>query len=166
MVKTCLSPKRVPNDRNLPLCSPLTPLGAPALVDMVLHTVMSMRLLKILLLPPALLQTHVRGYAGLTSQLWRQSLRVWKTRLAIYAIAAVCLLLGLLLAGVSLLLWSALPVLAQNSAWVLLALPCALLALAVVCQAWANRLRMPAAFDTLKAQLELDIAALRQSQKP
>ncbi len=127
---------------------------------------MPMRLLKILLLPPELLKTHVRGYTDLASQEWGQRVRILKTQWIIYTIGAVSLVLGLILAGVSLLLWSALPVLAEHSAWVMLALPAALLTLALVCQAWARRLRLPPAFDKLKAQIKLDFLALCQSQEP
>jgi hypothetical protein len=127
---------------------------------------MSMRWLKILLLPPQLLKTHVRGYADLASQAWEQRMRILKTRLILYVIGATSWLLGLLLAGVSLLLWSALPVLAEHSAWVMLGLPGALLALALICQIWAHRLQSPSAFEKIKAQIALDMLALRQSQEP
>lgn len=127
---------------------------------------MSKRLLKILLLPPELLKTHVRGYADLASQAWGQRMRILKTRLILYVIGATSLLLGLFLAGVSLLLWSALPVLAEHSAWVMLALPGALLTLALICQIWAHRLQLPSAFEKIKAQIALDMLALRQSQEP
>lgn len=127
---------------------------------------MSMRLLKILLLPPELLKTHVRGYADLASQAWGQRMRILKTRVILYVIGATSLLLGLFLAGVSLLLWSALPVLAEHSAWVMLALPGALLTLALICQIWSHRLQSPSAFEKIKAQITLDMLALRQSQEP
>jgi hypothetical protein len=127
---------------------------------------MSMRLLKILLLPPELLKTHVRGYADLASQAWGQRMRILKTRLILYVIAATSLLLSLFFAGVSLLLWSALPVLAEHSAWVMLALPGTLMALALICQIWAHSLQSPSAFEKIKAQIALDMLALRQSQEP
>lgn len=123
---------------------------------------MAMRLLKILLLPPDLLKTHVHGYADLASQEWAQHVRIWKTRLIICAIGTTSLILGVFLAGVSLLLWSALPVLAERSAWVMAVLPATLLAIAGICQAWFCQLQAPPAFGKLKEQLQLDILALRQ----
>lgn len=127
---------------------------------------MSRLLLKLLLLPPELLKTHVHGYADLVSEEWARQLRAWKTRWLIQATCWISGLLGLFLAGVSLLLWSALPVVDARSAWVMWFVPGALGVLSLACGVWARQIKKPHPFDKLKAQIELDILAMRQSQKP
>lgn len=126
---------------------------------------MSRLLLKLLLLPPALLKMHVHGYADLASEEWERQRCIWKTRLLIGVIGTVSGALGLLLAGVSLLLWSALPVVDGGRAWVMWFLPVALGLFSLACWAWAKRIKMSPPFDKLKAQIALDIRALRQSQE-
>ena len=126
---------------------------------------MSRLLLKLLLLPPALLKMHAHGYADLASAEWERQRCIWKTRLLIGVMATVSAVLGLLLAGVSLLLWSALPVVDGRSSWVMWFLPSALGLLSLVCGVWARRIKMSPPFDKLKAQIALDILALRQSQE-
>ena len=127
---------------------------------------MSRLLLKLFLLPPDLLKMHVHGYADLASEEWERQVCVWKTRLLIYAIGTASGGLGVLLAGVALLLWSALPVIDERSAWVMWFLPVALCLLSLACWAWASHFKISPSFGRLKAQIELDMLALRQSQNP
>ena len=127
---------------------------------------MSSLLLKLFLLPPDLLKMHVNGYADLASEEWERQVCVWKTRLLIYAIGTVSGGLGVLLAGVSLLLWSALPVVDATSAWVMWFLPVALCLSSLACWAWAGRIKLSPSFGKLKAQIKLDMLALRQSRNP
>jgi len=127
---------------------------------------MSRLLLKLLLLPPELLQMHVHGYADLASEEWARQLCIWKTRWLIQALCIASGLLGIFLAGVSLLLWAALPVVDARSAWVMWVVPGAFGALSLACGVWARQIKRPRAFDKLKEQIELDMLALRQSQEP
>ncbi len=127
---------------------------------------MSRLLLKLFLLPPDLLKMHVHGYADLASEEWERQVCVWKTRLLIYAIGTASGILGILLAGVSLLLWSALPVIDERSAWLMWLVPLVLCLSSVACWAWASYFKISPSFGRLKAQIELDMLALRQSQNP
>ncbi|PUE53959.1 hypothetical protein [Limnohabitans parvus] len=126
---------------------------------------MSRLLLKLLLLPPDLLKMHAHGYADLASEEWERQRCIWKTRLLMAAMGTASGVLGLFLAGVSLLLWSALPVVDGRSAWVMWFLPMALGLFSLACWAWARHIKMPPPFDKLKTQIALDILALRQSPK-
>ena len=76
-------------------------------------------LLKLLVLPPELLQMHAQGYADMASQAWAEHLCTLKNRWALLALSAVCTVLALVWAGVALLLWSALPQVDARWAWVL-----------------------------------------------
>lgn len=127
---------------------------------------MSRLLLKLLLLPPDMLQMHAHGYADLALEEWTRQLGVWKTRWLVYALCAASGLLGVFLAGVSLLLWSALPALDEQRAWVMWLAPAALCLFSLACAVWAGRIQVPPPFGKLKEQIALDILALRQSQEP
>ena len=127
---------------------------------------MSRLLLKLLLLPPDLLKMHAQGYADLAAEEWARYLCVLKTRWLLYAIGTASFILGVFLAGVSLLLWSALTVVDARSAWLMWCVPIALCLFSLVCWVWAKRIQTSRHFGKLKAQIELDIQALRAQQKP
>ena len=121
-------------------------------------------LLKLLVLPPELLKVHAQGYADLASHAWAQHLCTLKNRWVLYSLGALNLLLALILGGVALLLWCALPSIDARHAWVLLALPLTLLALSGLCWAWGSRLRTRPILDDIKAQIQLDLLAIEQAQ--
>lgn len=127
---------------------------------------MSRLLLKLLLLPPDMLKMHAHGYADLASEEWTRQLCAWKTRCLIQAMCMASGVLGIFLAGVSLLLWSALPVLDASRAWVMWFMPAALWLFSLACWLGAQHIKRPRPFDKLREQIELDILALRQSQEP
>lgn len=127
---------------------------------------MNKRLLKLLLLSPDLLKMHAHGYADLASEEWALHVRAWQTRLLIYALGTASLLLGVFLAGVSLLLWTALPEVNAHSAWLMWFVPLALGLFSLACWARARRVKVARPFGKLKAQIALDILALRQNQAP
>eukprot|EP01030_Chromulinospumella_sphaerica_P006242 gene6242-6102_t len=96
--------------QNAPLKSLLLAAGTGAAVALAL-------LLKLLVLPPELLKVHAQGYADLASQAWADHLCALKNRWVMYALSALNLLLALILGGVALLLWSALPLNDAPHAW-------------------------------------------------
>jgi len=118
---------------------------------------------KLWLLPPELLQMHAQGYADLANQAWTQQLYTLKNRWMLYALSALSLGLGLGLAGVALLMWSALPQIDPRHAWVLPALPLACLLLSALLWVWARRLRTRPGLHELRDQIRQDIQML-QSQ--
>ncbi len=127
---------------------------------------MNKRLLKLLLLSPDLLKMHAHGYADLASAEWALHVRAWQTRLLIYAMGTASLFIGVFLAGVSLLLWTALPEVNGHSAWVMWFAPLAMGLFSLACWACAKRVKVSQPFGRLKAQIALDILALRQNQAP
>jgi hypothetical protein len=127
---------------------------------------MSGVLLKLLLLPPELLKMHAHGYADLASEEWERQICAWKTRWLIYAMSVVSCVIGVFLTGVSLLLWLALPVLNERSAWGLALVPFSICLLSLASWLWAKNIKVAPAFGKLKAQIELDVLALRQSRTP
>ncbi|PUE33914.1 hypothetical protein [Limnohabitans sp. Jir72] len=121
-------------------------------------------LLKLLVLPPELLKAHAQGYADLAGQAWAQHLCTLKNRFVLYSLGLLGLLLSLILGGVALLLWCALPQIDNHHAWVLLALPLILLALSGLCWAWARSLRTRPMLDEIREQIQLDILAIQEVQ--
>lgn len=118
-------------------------------------------LLKLLVLPPELLQVHAQGYADLASQAWEEHLCTLKNRWALLALSAVCSVLGLAWAGVALLLWSALPMVDARFAWVLLSLPIVMLLIAALLWTWARRMRSRPVLQDIQEQLQLDLLAIQ-----
>lgn len=123
-------------------------------------------LLKLLVLPPELLKVHAQGYADLASQSWRQHLCALKNRWTLYALSALALLLALVLGGVALLLWAAVPLAQAPNIWVLWALPLGLLLSSGLCWAWARSLRVRPMLDDIKEQIALDVLTIQQTQTP
>ncbi len=123
-------------------------------------------LLKLLVLPPELLQMHAQGYADLASQAWANHLCALKNRWVLYSLSALSLLLALIFAGVGLLLWSVLQLTDAPHPWVLLGLPLSLLAVSAVCWAWGRSLRSRPILGDIKAQIQLDMMTIRQAQMP
>lgn len=123
---------------------------------------MSSLWLKIFLLPPDLLKNHVHGYTDLAGQELSDHVRRFKRRCFLWALSALCLLLGLGLGGVAVLMWSALPRLGMPQPWVLTALPSGLCLLSLALAAWARRLRTDTLFPKLRHQLQLDVLTLKQ----
>ena len=123
-------------------------------------------LLKILLLPPGLLQVHAQGYADLAGQVCVGQWRVMRKRWLMYALSALSLLLALVLGGMALLLWSVTPMAGAPYPWVLLALPTGLLGVSALCWLWARHLHARPGLDKLKEQIRLDMQALGQAHTP
>ena len=121
-------------------------------------------LLKLLVLPPELLKAHAQGYADLANHSWQQHLCTLKNRWLMYSISVLSFLLALTLGGVALLLWGTLPLISAPHVWFLWALPLGLLIVSILCWVWARRLRTQPILDDIKAQIQLDVLAIRQAK--
>jgi hypothetical protein len=123
-------------------------------------------LFKLLALSPDLYKGHAKAYADFASWAWDQHLRRLKYRWALYVLSAASLMLGLIFSGLAILLWSALPVVDGRYIWVLWGLPLLFLGLGAGCWARARSLQIPAFWDVLKEQIQLDILMLEQAKTP
>lgn len=121
--------------------------------------------LKMLLLPPDLLKTHVQGYADLASQELHLHLRQWQQRGLLLVLSTCSGLLALGLGAVAVLLWAALPTLNPERYWVLLAVPLSFAVLSGLLAVWARQLQTRQLFPMLQNQLQLDTMTLQQSAK-
>jgi hypothetical protein len=124
---------------------------------------MSTLLLKLLLLPPDLLRSHVKGYADLATEVGARYLCTLKNRWLMYGVSVLALLLALIFGGTGLLLWSVFPLLDAPHPWVLLALPAGFGLVSVMCWWWAGSLRQQPLFKDIHTQIQLDMLAIGQA---
>jgi len=123
-------------------------------------------LLRLITTEPHLLGDHVEAYAGLVGDEVRRTGAAWTLRLGLYA-AALCLVgVGLVLTGVAVMLWAALPASSFQAPWVLVAVPVVTFVLAGGCVLFARRNPVESAFDNVKKQLSADMAMLREVSTP
>jgi uncharacterized membrane protein YqjE len=119
-------------------------------------------LLKLLATRPQLLAEHARGYAELTAAELARAAPLWKRQALLSALALFGLLAALLLAGVALMLWAALPAQPMQAPWLLVAVPLLPLAAAIACLAALRARKKRDTFGNLRQQLNADLAMLRE----
>ena len=81
-----------------------------------------------------------------------------------YALSVLAFFLALVLGGVALLLWSTLPMHEAPHAWVLPVLPVACLLASGLCWWGARQQRLQPWLQEIRAQLALDLQAIRPVQ--
>jgi len=119
-------------------------------------------LLRLLVKQPRLLTEHVEAYAHLVGDEVSKVSTMWIMRIVLYVAGGVLALLGLIFVGVALMLFGAVPWSDMEHGWLLIVVPLVPLLAAGVC-IW--RARAPSSHDvvaTVKAQLNADMAMLRE----
>jgi uncharacterized membrane protein YqjE len=119
-------------------------------------------LLKLIATRPQLLAGHLQAYGELAVTELARAAPLWKRQALFSALALLGLLAALLLAGVALMLWAALPAQPMPAPWLLLAVPLLPLAGALGCLAALRRGRGRDSFQELRQQLNADLAMLRE----
>lgn len=123
-------------------------------------------LLNLVVNRPQLLTEHADAYASLVaSELGRWS-ALWQRRALLRLLAAGSALVAVMLAGVALMLWSALPAVPAQAAWALFGVPALPLAVAVACLLATPPPAERSAFDVIRQQIDADLALLRQATGP
>ncbi|MDQ2734672.1 MAG: phage holin family protein [Pseudomonadota bacterium] len=87
-------------------------------------------------------------------------------RVALYAGAGVLSLLGLIFIGVALLLVAALPTDEHRATWALVVVPLAPFVLSAICVVVARMEPVEPGFETLKTQIDEDLAMLKEVTQP
>jgi|GEM_PF-1497814 len=124
------------------------------------------QLLKIILLPPELIQSHAQGYVDLASEAGRRFWHALIHKWWLYALSALNLVLALVFGGTALMLWSTLPMTEAPQAWVLWALPGSCLVIGGLCGWRARCLPMPSLCQDIQSQWQLDLAVIRAADTP
>lgn len=119
-------------------------------------------LLQLIATKPQLLFDHVEAYGDLVSSEARYISTMWKRRILLTAIALCGLGVGAVLAGVALMLWAVIPAAQIQAPWALVAAPLLPLALALGCIIYARNHNQDSAFDTIREQVNADLAMLRE----
>jgi len=112
---------------------------------------------------PQLLADHLEAYAELVGQEVGSITKQWKRRSLMMAAAVGCIVLAVILGGVALLLWAAIPTADMPAAWGLIAVPGVLVIAAVALMFGAkSSVDTAKAFDKIRQQLRADAAMLRE----
>ena len=119
-------------------------------------------LLRLAATEPQLLGDHVEAYATLLGEEAKEVSSSWIRRIVLYAVAGVMGLVGLVLVGVALLFWAAVPTDQYNAGWALVVIPLVPLVVAAICAFSARSKPVVAAFEKIKQQLNADMAMLRE----
>ncbi len=109
-----------------------------------------------------MLAEHAHGYAELVLAELVRAVPVWKRHALLSAVALLGLLTALLLAGVALMLWAALPDQPMQAPWLLVVVPLLPLVGALACLVALRARTERKAFDDLRLQLSADLAMLRE----
>lgn len=119
-------------------------------------------LLRLAASEPHLLGEHVEAYAALIGEEASKVGTSWAMRIGLYLGALALLTLGLILVGVSLLLFAAISASDMPARWAMFVVPATPLIGAVVCILMARSRPIGKAFDNVRKQLEADMAVLRE----
>ncbi len=119
-------------------------------------------LLRLIVTQPHLLTDHLHAYAELVGEEVGHAKSQFKRRMLWQALAAGLAVMALLLGGMALLLWAAIPVAEMPAPWALLLLPLALALAALACF-FAARGNGEPAFANLQRQIAADAALLREA---
>ena len=105
---------------------------------------------------------HVEAYAALVGEEVGKVSTSLITLLALYGAALSLVAVGLVLVGVALLFCAAVPASGYPAPWAMFVVPLAPFVLAGICFLVARSKPTEKAFDTLKKQLNADMAMLRE----
>ncbi len=120
-------------------------------------------LLKLLANQPHLLAEHAQAYAELVvAELPRVS-SAWKRQLLLKALALLGLLVALVLAGIALMLWAALPMPSMPLPWLLMAVPLLPVTGAIGCLVAARGGVERKLLADLQQQVHADLAMWREA---
>jgi hypothetical protein len=111
---------------------------------------------------PHLLGEHMEAYAELVGVEVGKTTKLWKSRAQLYAVALFLLIVGILFAGMALMLWALMPSAGMNLPWLLPTVPLLPLVAGSFCALRARARPTYPAFGMLKAQLSADLAMLRE----
>lgn len=112
---------------------------------------------------PHLLADHVEAYSELAVGELRIATTVWKRRLLLQMLGGASLLVFLVLAGVALMLWAALPGGTLNQPWLLVVVPLVPAAVAALSLLMASQSPDEEPFAMLRRQWAADAALLREA---
>ena len=119
-------------------------------------------LLRLLLTEPHIVGDHVEAYADLVGEEVKKAGTAWAIRIGLYAAALGLAVLGVIFAGVAIMLRGTVPSEGYPAGWVLLVVPLVTLGLAAVCVVVAKSKPIDDAIDNVAKQINADMAMLHE----
>lgn len=120
-------------------------------------------LLNLVVNRPQLLTEHAEAYAALVASEFDRWSALWQRRALLRVLAACNILVAVVLAGVALMLWSTLSGLGAQAAWVLIVVPLLPVLAALGCLIATPQPAERSAYETIRQQVDADLALLRQA---
>jgi hypothetical protein len=118
-------------------------------------------LFRLLVSEPQMLADHVEAYSELVAEEVGAVTTQWKRRAVLHAASLGCMVIAVMLIGMGLMLWAAVPIEGMNHPWALVIIP----AVPLIAGIWAHfAAKAPVAehgFKTIREQLAADAAMLR-----
>ena len=119
-------------------------------------------LLRLVTNQPQLLAEHAEAYADLFGEELSTASAMWKRQALLGAVALCGLGVGLVLAGVALMLWAVIPPTDMRAPWALIVAPALPLLGAIVCAVAARAETTHGVFAAMRQQVKADVAMLRE----
>jgi cytochrome bd-type quinol oxidase subunit 2 len=119
-------------------------------------------LLRLAATEPHLLGDHIEAYAALVGEEVSKVSTSLITRIALFVGALCMVAVGLVLVGVALLFCAAIPSSDYPAPWAMFVVPLAPFVIAAACVFFARSKPTDKPFDTIKKQLNADMAMLRE----
>ena len=123
-------------------------------------------IVRLLTARPELVADHAEAYAELFASELGSAGESLKRQALLGALAICGLGVGLVLAGVAVMLWVVVPMPQRQMAWVLLAVPLVPLAISAVCLLAAQRQAHLKPFTHIRRQMAADMAMVREAATP
>jgi hypothetical protein len=123
-------------------------------------------LLRLAATQPHLLGDHVEAYAALVGEEVGKVSTSLMTRVGLYLGAALMFAVGLILVGVALMLRATVPATDYVAGWALFVVPLTPFIIGALCVVVARVKPIDKPFDTVKKQLNADMAMLREVSAP
>jgi hypothetical protein len=120
-------------------------------------------LLNVIASRPQLLAEHAQAYAELVSAELPRVTAAWKRQALLNGLALLGLLATLLLGGVALMLWAALPLTSMPTPWLLIVVPLLPAAAGAACLIAAQSGAARPLLADLRLQVSADLAMLREA---
>lgn len=106
---------------------------------------------------------HAQAYAELFSSELGIAGENWKRQLVLNGVAVFALGVGVIFAGVAMLLWATVPLAESPAPWALIAVPVTPFVLGIACLFFASRCSKAVPFVNIRRQLAADLAMVRQA---
>jgi hypothetical protein len=120
-------------------------------------------LLDVIATRPQLLAEHAQAYAELVAAELPRATAAWKRQALLNGLALLGLLASLMLGGVALMLWAALPLASMPTPWLLIAVPLLPAVAGIVCVIAARSGIEANLLGDLRLQVSADLTMLREA---